>query len=63
MGGQDQGHGRGLRAGERSRLGVKVGRVKVRGSKEGVMVGGQGVGIRGGAVGLSGGDEMKRKCS
>ena len=38
------------------------GRVKVRGSREGVMVGGLGIGARG-AVGFSGGVEMKRKCS
>ena len=38
-------------------------RVKVRGSREGVMLGGLGVGVRG-AVGFSAGRfEMKRKCS
>ena len=42
--GQDQGHDRGSRAGERSRMGGQGwsqvrGRVKVRGSREGVMVG------------------------
>ena len=59
--GQDQGHDRGSRAGERSRLGGHGreqgwgqvrGRVKVRGSREGVMVGALGIGARG-AVGFS----------
>ena len=38
-------------------------RINVRGSREGVMVGGLGVRVRG-TIGFSGGRfEMKRKCS
>ena len=61
----------GSRAGEGSRLGSRSGRVKVRGSREGVMVGGS-RGWSQGAVGFCGGGggggeisefQMKRKCS
>ena len=68
--GQDQDHGRGSWAGERSRLGVKVGDkvgVKVEGgSRSGGQGRGHGRGSRCWSPGgsrFSGGVEMKRKCS
>ena len=66
------GHGRGSRAGERSRLGSRSGtRLGSRsgqgqgqgGQERGVMVWGLGVGVWGQLGLVGGGVEMKRKCS
>ena len=57
--GQDQCHDQGSRAGERSRLGVKIGEGQGQGVKGGCHGRGLGVGARG-AVGFSLGVQMKR---